>query len=391
MKVLVIMNRPLLDFDSSRSFFLSGLAATTKWGVEMNLLLPSLHIAPHSSQATILPLARSATYRDYVTYFRRLHVYSKRYLQSHPGSVVHQFKIASRGLDSFCLPAVSGLLKDHPLIIGPGETIHEFGQDDYKLYMNGGHALGNLEFRVMREANRLLLPVLADLFASTVDSCDYFIVAYNQAMDQYKSVVPHTKFRTISYGVNLGRFRFSAIPNNSSVLFVGNLVERKGVHVLIRAIAEVRRTLPNVMLNVIGDGAQRVRLQALVEKLGLASAVSFAGRVNADLLVQAYRNCRVFCQPSYSEGFCHVNLEAMASGRPVVATNTPGSSMITDGSEGYIIKPGDVSSMSEKILTLLQNYDLASKMGVYARKKVECNHDWNKIAAQYREMYASLV
>jgi L-malate glycosyltransferase len=84
-------------------------------------------------------------------------------------------------------------------------------------------------------------------------------------------------------------------------------------------------------------------------------------------------------------------LEAMASGRPVVCTNTPGSLMITDGLDGYKTNVGDVEMMTDRILKLLLDHELTLKMADSARRKVENDHDWVKISEQYYNLYTSLA
>ncbi|WP_279579901.1 glycosyltransferase [Fodinicola feengrottensis] len=124
----------------------------------------------------------------------------------------------------------------------------------------------------------------------------------------------------ISCGIDLDHFKPSGGTSvEPTILFVGRLDEEKRVPDLLRALARMER--PDVRLEVVGDGGCRSEWEALSDRLGLASRVTFHGFVSDDELTAAYARCDVFCMPSTAELQSLVTMEAMAAGKPVVAAN----------------------------------------------------------------------
>jgi N-acetyl-alpha-D-glucosaminyl L-malate synthase BshA len=151
-------------------------------------------------------------------------------------------------------------------------------------------------------------------------------------------------------------------------LYVGNLTERKRVGDLIRAMARLRQFHPQMKLIVAGDGELRKRLEALAGREGLNGVVGFTGRVPDNMLPSLYALADVFVLPSKEEGLGVVLLEAMASGKPVVASRTSGIlSVIEDQRTGLLFEPGDIDDLVAKIRMLVDNRDLRTKLGQRAR------------------------
>lgn len=174
--------------------------------------------------------------------------------------------------------------------------------------------------------------------------------------------------------------RFSAVPAPSAsaparILCVANLHPRKRVGDLIDALVEVRRHVADAEVRVVGSGAGSAR-QALVERAhraGVAAAVSFAGHV-ADVAPEVAA-ARVLALPSSCEGVPTVLLEGMAAGRPVVATRTGHvESIVADSVEGFLVEVGDVAALADRLVEILANPALASRMGAAARTRAS-RHD----------------
>ncbi|RLF91435.1 glycosyltransferase family 1 protein [Thermococci archaeon] len=178
------------------------------------------------------------------------------------------------------------------------------------------------------------------------------------------------------------------------VLFVGRLDTYKGCKHLLSAFAIVARKIKNAYLILVGRGPLEPVLRKIVTKLGIKSRVFFAGYVKDEELPYYYASCDVFVLPSISEqeGFGVVQLEAMACGRPVVATNIPGVSEVDPRELATIhVPPKDERALAEAILTILKNEELAIKMGINGRKLVEEKYPWGKVVRKILKLYKKYI
>jgi glycosyltransferase involved in cell wall biosynthesis len=180
-------------------------------------------------------------------------------------------------------------------------------------------------------------------------------------------------------------------------LFVGRLVERKGVDVLLRAVARLPGSLP-LRVVIVGDGPERGRLEALARELGLDTRVRFSGRVSAAELERSYRAARVFVLPAVvdrrgdTEGLGVVLLEAMSYGVPVVASRTGGiTDIVEDGANGILVEPGDPDALAAALERLARDPVLASRLGEAGRRTVEGRFSWDAIAERWEQLYRSLA
>jgi len=174
------------------------------------------------------------------------------------------------------------------------------------------------------------------------------------------------------------------------VLFVGRLDTYKGCKHLLSAFAMVTKKIRNAYLILVGRGPLKPVLRKIATKLGIKGRVFFAGYVKDEELPYYYASCDVFVLPSISEheGFGIVQLEAMACGKPVVATNIPGVSEVDPRELATIhVPPKDERALAEAILTVLKNEELAVKMGVNGRKLVEKNYSWSRIVKNILKIY----
>jgi glycosyltransferase involved in cell wall biosynthesis len=166
------------------------------------------------------------------------------------------------------------------------------------------------------------------------------------------------------------------------IVCVANLHPRKRLGDLILALREVRHTVPDAELRLVGGGnpLERQRLEQLARQLGVAEGVSFAGLVAN--VANELRQSRVIALPSSCEGVSTALLEGMAAGRPVVATNVGHiSSVIDDGVEGFLCPVGDVDALAARLALLLANPGSAAMMGAAARRRAAA-HDVGAVARQ---------
>ena len=174
------------------------------------------------------------------------------------------------------------------------------------------------------------------------------------------------------------------------VLGIGRHVTQKGFDVLLRAMARVfRQTAWPGDLVLAGHGPEHARLQALAAELGIAGRVVFPGKMERANVPALFAGCELFVLPSRHEPLGIVNLEAMAAGKPVVATRVGGvPEIVTEGTNGLLVAPESPEEMGEAIFKLLRDKNLGLKMGACGRAKA-CEFTWDTIAAQYLEVYAT--
>jgi glycosyltransferase involved in cell wall biosynthesis len=185
-------------------------------------------------------------------------------------------------------------------------------------------------------------------------------------------------------------------PGDFAVLFVGRLVERKGVHVLLRAAALLSGSVPLKVL-IVGDGPERERLEKLAGELGLEGNVDFKGRISTEELESCYRSAQVFVLPAVvdrrgdTEGLGVVLLEAMSYGIPVVASRTGGiTDIVEDGANGLLVEPADAAALAAALERLARDPALASRLGATGRLTVESRFSWDAIAERWEQLYRGL-
>jgi len=183
------------------------------------------------------------------------------------------------------------------------------------------------------------------------------------------------------------------------VLSVGALKPRKGYDVSIRAIAEVRKTIPTLRYVVIGDPSASEyvsHLQALVTALGLDDAVHFLGQVSDAELGDWYHHCDLFLlTPVQSkgafEGFGLVYLEAGACGKPVVGSQSGGvPDAVIDGQTGLLVPEGDAEATANAIARVLSDLGLSKKLGRAGQKRAR-ELSWEAYAQQLERVYQDVL
>jgi len=178
------------------------------------------------------------------------------------------------------------------------------------------------------------------------------------------------------------------------MLFTGRLVERKGVHVLLDAIAQLppeRR----VRLNVLGDGPDREKLEARAAELGLlGDRAVFHGFVSKEELQRRLETCDAFVLPAVidakgdTEGLGVVLLEAMSYARPVIASAAGGIvDIVRDGRNGWLVPPGDAAALAGAISACMDDPARARSFGLNGREDVEAGFSWDVIADRLAEIY----
>jgi glycosyltransferase involved in cell wall biosynthesis len=156
------------------------------------------------------------------------------------------------------------------------------------------------------------------------------------------------------------------------ILYVGQLIERKGIKHLLKALALVDPALlRKCRVAIVGNGPERGRLEWLAGKLGLSEYITFTGKVSDEELLDWYAAADIFVLPSLSEGRPTVINEAMASECAVIASDVSGiPEQVTDGRNGFLVPPADPVALAGKIAYLLENENVIAAMGRNSRNKI---------------------
>lgn len=213
---------------------------------------------------------------------------------------------------------------------------------------------------------------------------------------------PRDKIAVLPNGVNAVKFedlkidtgfknRF-ALDHEKIVLFVGRLVQEKGVQVLIDSIPDIIRACPDAKIVVAGKGPMEGELRYRAQGTGFGEKIMFAGYVDDDTRNKLYAISSVAVFPSLYEPFGIVALEAMAADTPVVAADTGGlSEIITHGENGLKAYPGNANSLANNIVRLLTDDVYAAQIKTRAKELVEEVYDWRVIAGNTTALYDNIL
>ena len=208
------------------------------------------------------------------------------------------------------------------------------------------------------------------------------------------------KIEAIPPGVDTGKFLPSASDKEKgdpTIFFLSILDEYhayKGLDHLLKAVAIVRREIPDVRLIVGGKGKMASSYNTLSKDLGIEENVAFIGFVPDGDLVRLYNNCDVFALPStaHQEGFGIVLAEAMSCAVPVITTDYAGlADEIKDAKAGVVVPACDAASLAEGIMQILSDKREADIMGRRGRTLVKERYEWDKIAGRVERLYEEHV
>jgi len=162
------------------------------------------------------------------------------------------------------------------------------------------------------------------------------------------------------------------IDNKPVIGMVGRLRQEKGQDILLDAMPEVIRVIPNVILLIVGDGPDRISLELRAKSLGLASNTLWLGQMDHEEVIKLYTIMDVVVIPSRFEGFGLSAAEAMASGRPIVASDVDGlRKIVVNGTTGYLFPVGDHQELYKILIKLVKSPEKAEVFGIKGYKHVQ--------------------
>jgi glycogen(starch) synthase len=234
----------------------------------------------------------------------------------------------------------------------------------------------------------------------TLKTTKKIIAVSNKVAQEFKAIqVPEERIIVIPNGVNLEEFdhalngdnfrkRLNIKENEKLILSIGRLEEIKGFQYLIMALAKMQSEASPIKLVIAGpEFNYGQQLRKLVTETRMEDRVIFYGPIDGGEKLDALAAADVAVVPSIYEGFSIFLLEAMAAGKPVIATKTGiAQELIQNGKNGFLVNPGDAEDLSEKILAIFNDNQLSSSMGRESRNTAKA-FDWGKIADRVLLMY----
>ncbi|MFC1983742.1 glycosyltransferase family 4 protein [Chloroflexota bacterium] len=223
-------------------------------------------------------------------------------------------------------------------------------------------------------------------------------IAVSRAAMEFASKYVPGYYNIIPNGVDVECFSPDVSPVSEfcdgklNILFVGRLEKQKGVNYLIRAYRLVKQEVPDSRLIIVGPGTRlRGKYEKEVLRSGLKDVVFVGGKPQSEL-PPYYKVADVFCAPATGlESFGIVLLEAMAVGKPIVATNIEGyNSVMTHGVEGLLVPPKNEEMLASALVSLLTNESLRQEMAARARLKA-MEYSWEHIAQRVLNYYTRIL
>jgi len=294
-----------------------------------------------------------------------------RLLRRYPIDVIHAHWLLPQGLTAFLARALSG----HPSKI----LCTSHGGDFY-----------GLKGSIFNAVKKLI-----------ADASDHLTVVSNTMRDEFlKLGVKPDKISVVPMGVDL-RYRFvpsGVEPDTGSILFVGRIVEKKGLKYLIEAMPMILRKCPRVHLTVVGDGPNRLDLEKLAQDLGLCDHIRFLGAIENEELPALYQQAAVVVFPSVvgedgdREGLGLVLAEALGCGCAVVTTDQPAMMDVVQNKQtGLVVPQKNPKELSIAIISLLSDVEFRSILAAEGRNHVLKCFDWQVIAERYESIIQKLV
>lgn len=222
-------------------------------------------------------------------------------------------------------------------------------------------------------------------------------IAVSTTARQFVSRYFPADYRVIPNGVNLDHFspQVSPLPqfmdDKQNILFVGRFEKRKGAKYLLRAIPFIRERFPQTRFLFVGEGRLRRGFQRFVERQGWQDVV-FTGYVSDEDLPHYFASSHVFCSPATGgESLGIVLLEAMASGKPVVASNISGyATVVSQGLDGLLTTPRQSDELAWAICHLLGHESLRQQF-IYNGLQKAREYAWPHVASRVMEFYCELL
>jgi glycosyltransferase involved in cell wall biosynthesis len=290
------------------------------------------------------------------------------------------------------------------MLMGIGQAAMKYGNKYGIPIVSTNHAMpDNLmdNLRLLAPVSRPINYMLTAYGARFHSKSDLITMPTQSAIDMFVGKVDRP-ILPVSNGIDLARFTPSkaseeiythfGLPKNQPIIsYIGRLDAEKHLPVLLRAFVRVQTVMPHIHLLVVGDGTERALLESLANELGISHMVTFTGRVSDEDLVELHKVGTVYCMPSPAELQSIATLEAMASGKPVVAVDAGAlGELCQNERNGYLVEQDNDEMMAEGLLRILEDPSLCKKMGEESLA-IAKTHDLQTTLKRFEAIYTDLI
>ncbi|MCK4733192.1 MAG: glycosyltransferase family 4 protein [Methanophagales archaeon] len=244
--------------------------------------------------------------------------------------------------------------------------------------------------RVLSKAKKILTPSMDHLIGSSIK---HIVKEREHDVVELPNGVDTEKFNSDITCDEIKKKH--SLRDEKVILFVGALDKAhqfKGVEILIKAFSKLK--YKKAILMIVGEGGLKGYYQNLAKGIGVSKKTIFTGRVPDHDLQKYYALSDLLVLPSTTRGeiFGLVLVEAMACGKPVIATKLPGVRTVVDNEKnGFLVEPKNVEDLANKIEYLLENENIAKKFGREGRIKVKEKYSWSKIGKKLESIYLEVL
>ncbi|MEI7475084.1 MAG: glycosyltransferase family 4 protein [bacterium] len=231
-------------------------------------------------------------------------------------------------------------------------------------------------------------PIIKQFIKIILDNVDLILVLSNQ----WKEIIANktsNKNIEVLYNPIVIKTPVDSYNEVVNILFMGRIGQRKGAYDIIEAAKLLRDQ--NIKITMCGDG-EVSQIREIVSQNSLENIINVSGWIKGKDVEDAYKNADIFILPSYNEGLPMSILEAMSYGLPIISTNIAGiPEQVIENENGFLITPGDVKTLAEKISVLSSDKQLREKMGARSYSIAKEKFDINVIVAQLNEIYSKAL
>jgi glycosyltransferase involved in cell wall biosynthesis len=208
---------------------------------------------------------------------------------------------------------------------------------------------------------------------------------------------PKTRVEILPIGIDSEVFRpgdsSDSCPSNDgvsgpvTVLFLANVIRRKGIFELLRAFNRVVERCPQAQLLVAGDGSELAEAQSIASGMRGHSRVQFLGRQSRAAAVALFQKAHIYCLPSHGEPYGMTAVEAMSCGKPLVVTDAGGLGYLVDDNGALRVPVGDSERLADALITLIADPARRRAMGEHNRCRVLETMTWDRVTDRLEDIY----